>query len=631
MKKPLVLLILLLSISYINSVNANGYPVASIPENLKKDAYAVIRESSRSFKQNDMQTGTYKVSYVITVLNEKGRTYADFSTHEDSFVELKSFSGEIINAAGKTIKKIAKKDLFTTALSSELASDGKLTFYECYAPAYPFTVKYEYEIKSKNGVLMYPAFVPVPGFYISVEKSDYTLQIPKDFNLRYKSKSFTSEPKKSIFNNDSIFQWTLSNFESLSYERFTPSGELFPVVYLSPSEFCVENHCGDMSTWENFGKWSQKLLTGRDKLPQKTIDKVKELTNGVSNNREKVKRIYEYLQSSTHYVSIQLGIGGWQPMTAESVAKTGFGDCKALSNYMRSMLKIVDIPSYYISIGVNKKRFFKDYPNFSQADHAILMVPMEKDSIWLECTSQILPFGYIHSKIAGHDILAVGDEQSFFYTLPSYPPAEKKSNNINIRLDENGTAEMQVRITNKLDEYEEVLSGLRGVSNKEENDFLVGLLKIQKPKISNFRKEDIRSEYPEMNLYFSVNCEDYASKTGSRMFIPLNPARIGLRGFLTGQTRKFDISLESGIFQSDTISVQIPAGYVPEQKPKTGEIISEYGAFKNAISQDGNILKYTQTLEIKPGRYPASQFEDMKKFFNQIDTFQDGKIGFKKE
>ncbi|MCL2650697.1 MAG: DUF3857 domain-containing transglutaminase family protein [Candidatus Azobacteroides sp.] len=632
-KKNLVLLFFILILFNVNHVRADGYLVSSIPENLKKDAYAVIRESSKSFVQQDMQSGVYKVTYVITILDEKGRNYADFFTYEDSFSELKSFSGEIINAAGKTIKKIGKKDLTTTALSSELASNinNKRTFYECYAPAYPFTVKYEYEMKFKNGILLYPPFAPVRNFNVSLEKSDYLLQIPKDVNLRYKAQVSAPEPEKSILNNDSIFKWTLNNFESLSYERFAPSDELFPIVFLAPSEFCIQNYCGDMSTWENFGKWNQKLLLGRDKLPQKTIDKIKELTNGISDNREKVKLIYEYLQSSTHYVSIQLGVGGWQPMPAEDVAKTGFGDCKALSNYMKAMLKVVDIPSYYISISMNKKRFFKDYPNFSQADHVILMVPMEKDSIWLECTSQLLPFGYIHSRIAGHDALAVGDDQSFFCTLPSYSQSEiKESNNISIQLDGNGTAGMKVQINRKLEEYENILFGLNGLNNKEENDFLAGLLKVHKPKISDFRKEEIRSEYPEMNLYFSVSCEDYASQTGSRMFIPVDPARYGMKGFLTGSTRKFDILLQSGMFQSDTVSIQIPTDYVLEQKPKTGEITSEYGTFKSAIVQDGNMLKYTQTLEVKPGRYPANQFEDIKKFFNQIDILQEGKIGFKK-
>lgn len=631
MKKGFVLFLLPFLFFHVELMKADGYPAVSIPENLKKETHAVIRESSESFKQQDTQTGVYKVRYIITVLSEKGDQYGNFFVYEDSFRELTKFSGEIINAAGKTIKKIKRNDLITTALSSSLATDGKQTFYQCHAPAYPFTVKYEYEMKYKNGIIVFPSFDPVPGFNVALEKADYTLSLPKDLSLRYKIQGGAPELETSTLNNDSIFKWSLSAFESLPYEAYAPVDEIFPAVLLSPSKFCMYNHCGDMSTWENFGKWQQELLKGRNNLPQKTIDKIHELTSGISDNREKVKRIYEYMQSSTHYVSIQLGIGGWQPMQAESVAKTGFGDCKALSNYMKAMLEVVDIPSYYIVISMHKKRFFNDYPSFGQANHVILMVPLEKDSVWLECTSQIIPFGYIHNSIVGHDALAVGKDKSFFCTLPSYPASSNQElNRIDIRLDGNGTADMQVHSNRKMGDYENVLFKLRGLSAKEENDFLAGELKVHKPKITNFKKEEIRSEHPEMNLSYSVNCEDYASQTGSRMFIPLNPARTPLRGFLSGSTRRFDIVLQSGIFQSDTISIHIPTGYVLEQRPKTGDVASEYGSFTNSMVQEDGVLRYIQTLVVNPGRYPASQFEDMKEFFARIDAFQEGKVGFKK-
>ncbi len=94
-----------------------------------------------------------------------------------------------------------------------------------------------------------------------------------------------------------------------------------------------------METWDNFGKWIQALNSGRQELPPATKAKIKELTAKAKTDEEKVKILYEYLQSKTRYVSIQLGIGGQQPFEASVVDQFGYGDCKALSNYMVAMLE----------------------------------------------------------------------------------------------------------------------------------------------------------------------------------------------------------------------------------------------------------------------------------------------------
>jgi len=80
-----------------------NYPVSAIPDSLKSGVLAVVRNSSEHFIQQDEQNGTYKVTYIITIFNEKGKFYSDLVIAEDSFFELKKFSGEVYDAAGKTI------------------------------------------------------------------------------------------------------------------------------------------------------------------------------------------------------------------------------------------------------------------------------------------------------------------------------------------------------------------------------------------------------------------------------------------------------------------------------------------------------------------------------------------------
>ena len=74
----------------------------------------------------------------------------------------------------------------------------------------------------------------------------------------------------------------------------------------------------------------------RQDVPLETAAYIKEITGNISDPKAKAQKIYEYMQHKTHYVSIQIGIGGYQPFTASEVDKDGYGDCKALCNYTRA-------------------------------------------------------------------------------------------------------------------------------------------------------------------------------------------------------------------------------------------------------------------------------------------------------
>jgi hypothetical protein len=249
----------------------------------------------------------------------------------------------------------------------------------------------------------------------------------------------------------------------------------------------------------------------------------------------------------------------------------------------------------------------------------------------LECTSQSLPFGYIHNSILGHDALAVGENDAFFCTLPQYPPLDNQEiNAVDLYVSPDGHAEFKVHSTYKMDIFEDMFFKLKGLSAKEENDVLGGLLSVQKPQVSNYKKVESLTERPEMDIYYTIQCEEYASKTGSRLFIPANPARISFKSIFPGNTRKQPIDMKSSISKSDTIRVHIPEGYAIETKPKPVEIKSDYGSFSIQIQEEEGVLIYTQLLELVPRRYAATEFEDIKAFYNKLENLQTGKIGLKK-
>ena len=75
---------------------------------------------------------------------------------------------------------------------------------------------------------------------------------------------------------------------------------------------------------------------------------------------------------------------------------------------MRTLLTAAGIPSYYAVIYDDESviSFDKDFPKLS-GNHVILMVPTEKETIWLENTSQKIAFNHLSYSSHNRNVLAV--------------------------------------------------------------------------------------------------------------------------------------------------------------------------------------------------------------------------------
>jgi hypothetical protein len=270
-------------------ISAQNYAIDNIPSELKKNANVVIRYKSTEFIYNDIKSATEKQTLVITVLNKQGDEMSNFVAYGDKFRTLKSFSGEIYDKDGKSVRKIKRSEIHETEYSQSLADDNKYYFLSPKTSYYPYTIKYEYEIAWKNGIISFPMFCPVDDYNTSLEKAVYTLSVPKGCEYLYKNVNIDIKPTVKTDKSFDIYEWTLSNFAAIKQEIFAPLlTDIFPLVYLSPKNFFYDNTAGNQDGWENYGKWQWSLLENRDILPPQLQNEITSLTNGLT-TLEKIK------------------------------------------------------------------------------------------------------------------------------------------------------------------------------------------------------------------------------------------------------------------------------------------------------------------------------------------------------
>src|SRR5690606_16849915 len=252
-------------------------------------------------------------------------------------------------ADGSEMKKLKYRDAKDVSVYDgfSLFIDRRVQYFEVIPVSYPFTIHYTIETSSSSTVSLLP-WLPAGGYDLSVEKSTYTLINHTAIPIRKFESGFEGW---NIHREESANSRTYSvqNIPAIEDEIFSPVlTEITPFVKFAPVEFQLEGVKGKFENWEEFGKWyHENLLFDKQDLSEKEKLTAQNLVKDAENEADKIRILYQYMQAKTRYINVAIGIGGWEPFPASYVSEKSYGDCKALSNYMVSLLDAVEIKAYH--------------------------------------------------------------------------------------------------------------------------------------------------------------------------------------------------------------------------------------------------------------------------------------------
>lgn len=621
MRSSLLLFIMVLCSARAVAFNSD-FSVSRIPVTLLRNSDAVLRIEESRFEIRSVRSATHNFRYVITVLNERGNEWADFSEHYDKLRKIVSVQGILYDANGKQLKKIKTKDLQDISGTSDinLTDDNRIKQHNFYYRTYPYTVEYLVEIEY-DYTLFFPMWVPQGGERLSVEKSSVSIVCPEEYQFRYKAFGYKGEPQVTQEKGKRISTWSVSNLPAFIREPYQPQlHEFSTVVLFGPTDFKVGDYLGNMKSWEDFGKFIHELKKDKDVLPENVKKQVHELVSGIEDKREKVKKLYKYMQQNTRYISIQLGIGGWQPFDAKFVASRSYGDCKALTNYMYSILKEVGINSAYtvVRAGNGSNYITKDFPS-QQFNHVILCVPMEKDSLWLECTSQTDAAGYMGGFTGNRVALMIDESGGKLVSTPRYGLNENiQTRKVKAKLSDDASLNFISESRYHAMQQDNLHMQINNLSREKLKERLQSQLDFPTYEINDFSYKEYKHELPFIDETLDVVVRNFATITGKRLFIQPNVMTKSHSRLTRDDARKYDVQLSFSFQDVDTVEIEIPAGYISESKPDDVNISNKFGKYSSSVKVSGNKIYYYRKLEQYDGRFPAADYNLLVDFYDQV-------------
>ncbi len=605
---------------------AGLYTLASVPEALKAKATVVTHLEDSNYEVESLDKAWLSVHKVYTVINDEGKGALLFNEYSSKDITLDEAEIKVYDGAGKRIARYTKKDMQTVAVGEGLIVDGFVTYYRIETASYPVTVELNY-IKKYKTTLVVPGFrFTSPGE--STVSSSYTAKIPAGINLRFKPVNTKLEPVITDNGKFKEYKWNVKDLVPMEYEEGAVSSRSrYPHIAVIAEQFSHYGFKGDLSSWKSFGAWIGELSKGLDELPADRQQFYANLVKDIPEEKDKIKKLYEYMQQNFRYVSIQLGIGGLRPFSATFTDQKKYGDCKGLSNYMKAALKAIGVRSHLAVINAqyNEEPVDPDFPanNFN---HMILCVPGQKDSIWLECTNNTANFGELGTFTENRNALLITEEGGVLVPTPkSSSNANTFSTRTVVTLDNDFSGASETRIGAK-GGFSDAPNAYLKEKKDRQKQFLVSRWGFKQPDDFILTKDQ---DAFSLKMTFS---KVHEFNSGDKMFLSPRLHKLWTERLPKADNRKLDYYFEEPFEKSDTTIYKLPAGAKPDALPQARQLKCDYASFETKCwyNESENSIYIASSLVLSQHKIPAAKYASVKKFFDEVSQDDSQKLVVKK-
>ena len=604
------------------SQNKEDFSALTVDPALSKGADSVLRYEDITLDFSDEGKLKTTIDRIVTVYNKTGLRDVRAFAYYDNNSKVKAIEAVIYDLMGNESSTIKKRDFkdYSAVDGGTLYADNRVMALDYTPTRYPFTIRFTAETLSETTAFVRP-WMPVSAYDSGTQYSKFSILHKPEDSLHVKATNFEGydieveeTPDRSV--------WIARDIKPVSYEYKSPAlAKRVPRVKAYFDRFYLQGVPGVGGTWEAFGKWMyDDLIKDTQDLDPAVIAEVQNLVKDLPNDEAKVKAVYQYLQDKVRYISVQVEIGGWKPMKASDVHRLSYGDCKALSNYMQSLLHAIGVKSYYtVLFGDHSKESLDTDVVAMQGNHVILGVQIGDEIKFLECTSQQTPFGYMGTFTDDRDVLLLTPEGGKLARTTKYDQQDNIEQIVaHVELDAAGNLSGDYTEMSKGIFYSSKMS-LENKDQKDLNDYYyenfsgVKSLAVSDIKLQNDRENVIYEEQ------LKLNARNYASKIGTDFLAKINPFSWSSNRIPPRYTdRKSDFVILRGLIRQHEITFKIPEGYKLGAIAEPVFMEEDFGSYQTEIEVVGDTVNYKRTFKLNEGTYAVDAYETYRQFYKDV-------------
>ena len=383
-------------------------------------------------------------------------------------------------------------------------------------------------------------------------------------------------------------------------------------------------------SWSDVARWYSGLAKDRYALSPRAIGIIDSVTRPQKTASDTLRALHKWIAKDIRYVSVALGLGGYQPRFPDSTIVSGFGDCKDKATLFIAAARHLGLTAYPVllnSTGVNEKTLV----SISQFDHAIAAMPAKdgRGYTFLDLTTNAFPPGTVPPSYQGEfGLVVLPDGKGDEITFPKESVGE-----LTTTFQGEATADGKVSGRLELLAQDGAATGMRTAFLEPPDSaqraamrrgFGATVFNSTADTVIVFDGRDPRAE---AKISVLLHGGDGFKRAGPAAILTIPPSFRGpggsiamtLRQLPEGERRfPIDASRVMGTgTQTTEFRLTLPEGW-KAQVPKGVVATSVFGTYRSEYVQEGRVLRIMHRSEGAKGVYPKERFPDLKAWLKSI-------------
>jgi transglutaminase-like putative cysteine protease len=473
------------------------------------------------------------------------------------------------------------------------------------------------------------------------ENKTVTFTIPRWMKVDIKEYNFGEYDIKKSTSYDAkadadVITYAIKNMPALSREVSAPGGSyIYPHLLVMCREAEVNgSKLIFFNTVADLYKWYRQLVSdiGDDKTALE--QKAKELTTGITNDKEKIKTVFNWVQHNIRYIAFEDGIAGFKPAKASMVLNKKYGDCKGMANLTRGLLQALGYDARLCWIGTNHIAYDYSTPSMAVDNHMICALFFQGKKYFLDATETNIGFNEYAERIQDRQVLIENGDNYLLEKVPSVTP-EQNTQTEKATLSFEGTENIKgiVNISYKGESRSDLLSKIQGTKKDNLQNALANFLGEHNSNytISDLNTGILMGTDTILTISYNMMQKGGASAFGKEVYLEAD-FRKEMDGIIIDtEKRKFDMMLPFRMNLVTENSIVVPAGYKVTQLPTNKEWKHPNIYIAISYTRKSDRIEYRKQIQIPDVMLRKKSFSDWNRIMKELGSQYREQIIFEKQ